>query len=276
MPDRDNTCMHKALEQMTTQQLDGLLAEEFAKEKPNAEVVLPILRLLEQREKDTKPEITPEIQQAWEAFQRKTEKVKKPACVRAWVAGIAAAVALVCLLVFAVPRSANAENLFERIFRWTQSVFQISTPEQDATNPPVTYVFRTDNPGLQQLYDKMVELGIDDPVVPMWLPAGSVLLEIKVTPLTDGTKVSAKFDHNGKVIMISYRISDDIIPATGEKDDTYIEVIEIGNVKHAVMENENNLVATWKTEGVSGMVYAELGIEDIRQVIKSIYKRELS
>ena len=181
-----------------------------------------------------------------------------------------------CLLVFAVPRSANAENLFERIFRWTQSVFQISTPEQDATNPPVTYVFRTDNPGLQQMYDKMVELGIDDPVVPMWLPAGSALIDLRVKQMLDGEKVSAKFDVNGKGITISYRISEKISPATGEKEDTYIEIIDIGNAKHAVMENENNLLVTWENDHVAGTIYTDLGIEDVRQVIKSIYKRELS
>ena len=46
-------------------------------------------------------------------------------------------------------------------------------------NEQPEYVFETDHPGLQQIYDAVVEMGVTEPVVPMWVPEGYDLVEYK-------------------------------------------------------------------------------------------------
>ena len=55
------TCPNQGWEQLTTEELDSILQAELRKEHPDEEVVLPVLQLLEEREKDIRVEQTPEI-----------------------------------------------------------------------------------------------------------------------------------------------------------------------------------------------------------------------
>ena len=47
---RENkTCLHKELEEMSTEQLDNILQAELQKEHPDENTVFPILQVLESR-----------------------------------------------------------------------------------------------------------------------------------------------------------------------------------------------------------------------------------
>ena len=170
--------------------------------------------------------------------------------------------------------TARAESLFDILFRWTSSVFEFFTPEQDASNPPVEIVFKTDNPGLQQLYDKVTELGVTELVVPMWLPEGFVLSELRDNPMPGGRKVHVEFENGKDMILITYRISTDASPKV-EKEETGVEVFEAGEVSHFIVDNDGNLSVTWTVDGVECVMNANVSKEDIYSIIISIYRSEL-
>lgn len=178
---RENkTCPNTGWQQMPTEELDKILQAELEKEHPNEEVVLPILHELKEREKDIPVKKTPEVLEILEKLSKHNTSSKQSIHKRRWLTGIAAAAAVVCIVVMTMSPTAQAESLFDILVRWTSSVFEFFTPEQDASNPPVEIVFETDNPGLQQLYDKVTELGVTELVVPMWLSEGFVLSEIRL------------------------------------------------------------------------------------------------
>ena len=154
-------------------------------------------------------------------------------------------------------------------------MFEFFTPEQDASNPPVEIVFETDNPGLQQLYDKVTELGATEPVVPMWLPEDFVLSELQELPIAGGTKVHGEFVNGSKSVLITYRISTDISPKV-EKEETGVEVFEAGEVSHFIVDNDGNLSVTWTVDGVECVMNTSLPKEDIYSIIISIYRGELT
>lgn len=273
---RENkTCPDQGWQQMPTGELDQILQAELEKAHPNQEVVLPILHELEEREKDIPVEKTPEVLAILNKLSKHETSSKQSIHKRRWLTGLVAVAAVVCIVVMTMTPTARADSLFDVLFRWTSSVFEFFTPEQDATNPPVEVVFDTDNPGLQQLYDKVTELGVTELVVPMWLPEGFVLSDLKDSPMPNGSKVHGEFESGNDMILITYRISTDASLKV-EKEETGVEVFEAGNVSHFIVDNDDNFSVTWMIDGVECVMNANASKENIYTIIKSIYRSELT
>lgn len=272
---RENkTCLDQGWSQLPTEELDQVLQAELEKDHPNEEVVLPILNELEEREKDYPVERTPEVLTILEQFSKHETTSKQFRNRRKWITGIAAIAASICIVIMAMPRTVGAHSIFDVLFRWTESIFEFFTPEQDADNPPVDIVFYTDNPGLQQMYDKVTELGAKDPVVPMWLPDGFVLSQLQEVPMAGGTKVFGHFQNGNKDISITYRLSTGITTKF-EKEDSAVEVYDYADVSHIILENEDNLSVMWSTDGVECLAVTNIKKDDVYKIVKSIYRRRL-
>lgn len=273
---RENeTCLYQEWQQMPTQELDRILQAELEKDCPDEKVVLPILKTLEQREKDTPVEMTPEVLTILNKLSNHEASFKQSRYRRKWIAGIAGVAAAACIVVMALPRTVGAESIFDVLFRWTSGVFEFFNREQDESNPPVDAVFETDNPGLQQLQDKITGLGVTEPVVPMWLPEGFVLTELDVLPIFNGNRLYGKVENGSKVIVFTYRISADIA-VMFEKEDSAVEVYDYGGVSHFILDNGEMLSVTWRKEGVECLLNANIAKEELYAILKSIYRSELS
>ena len=201
--------LRNTLEQMETQQLDTMLLEELRKDTPNGDLIRLIGSVL--KERDMIPEIDANIQQAWERYQKKTQPVhKKTKIMSSFLIKAASMLLVLFALVAMLPQEAKAMNLFERLIAWTEDVFSLISPAE-AQEHKEEYVFRTDNPGLQEVYDKVVELGVTEPVVPMWLPEGYELVECEVENTIAKTYMTATFS-NGSADVV-YQV--DSVPSRG-------------------------------------------------------------
>ena len=269
------TCPNTGWQQMPTEELDQVLQAELEKKHPNEEVVLPILRELEEREKDIPAETTPEVLEILDKLSKHNTSSKQSIHKRKWLAGIAAAAAVVCIVVMTMSPTARAESLFDILVRWTSSIFEFIDPDNDASYPVANSDFTTDNPGLQQLYDKVTELGVTEFVVPMWLPEGFMLSDLKERSMPGGNSIYTNFKNGTNDISITYRISTDI-SAKVEKEETGIEVFEAGEINHFIMDNDEYLSVTWSVDGVECLLNTNIAKEDLYTIIKSIYRSELS
>ena len=267
--------LHMKWSEMPTEQLDEILQQELRKENPEEEVVLGILRILEEREADHPVAMDLEIRNAWEMYHEKTAPSKKSSRKPIWFAGAAAA-AVIIIMLMAIPQTVQAESLFDVFFRWTESVFEFFTPGEDIPKPTTAYVFHTDHPGLQQLYDEVTALGATEPVVPMWVPEGFELTEVKTMQMLNGMKVSAAFQRGDSTIMLAYRVSADIVASRHEKEDVSVEMYECTGVYHFIMDNGENLSATWTVDGAECSLSTDVEKETVYEMIKSIYRRKLS
>ena len=267
--------LHKAWSEMPTAQLDEVLQQELRKENPAEEVVLGIMHVIQEREEDCPVAISEEIHDAWEQYSERTAAPKKTNRRHMWFVSVAAA-AVICIVILAIPQTVGAESILDVFSRWTESIFEFFTPGQDKPKPPTEYVFRTENPGLQQLYDKVTELGVTEPMVPMWVPEGYVLTELKTRQIWNGMKVHAIFQLNNSSITLSYRISGEIIPMLYEKENVAIEVYEISDICHFVMNNDQNVSVTWTVNGAECFISADLCKDEAYRIIDSIYRREMS
>lgn len=265
-------CPNQGWEQMPTEELDEILQVELRKEHPNEEVVLPILRILEDRERDI-PE-TPEVLIIRKKLSKHETSSKHTTNRRYWIAAMAATAAVVCILM-AIPRTVGAESIFQALFRWTSSIFEFADPESNESYPGVESSFATDHPGLQELHRKVTDRGARANVVPTWLPEGFSLSEIKETSISGGKKLYASFDNGDESVSLTYRITAEV-PAKFEKKDAGLEVFEYGRVNHIIVENDDYFSVTWGNENVECLLSTNMEKETLCTIIKSIYRSDLS
>lgn len=265
---------NRKLEQLSVQQLEEMLRQELNKQQPEGDTVRQILAELRTR---TEPVDTqsPAVQAAVRKFKADEEAWQKrrrhQAC-RKWLAGVLSAAAVLCVVLLAVPGAANAESIWERLARWTETVFAFFSSEDDQSDD--TYV--TDHPGLQQVYDAVTELGITQPVVPTWLPEEYELSKLSVHQQPAKARIYAKFNAGTNLIAYTINENQDYAVTQYSKDEEGIETYENGGIIHYILRNGNRITAIWNTESIECSVCVEGQEEVLYQIIDSIYEREAS
>ena len=264
--------LHSMLEQMETVQLDEMLRAELQKEQPDAHAVQMILAVLEEREKDYPVEVDHGIEQAWEKYIGKTSG-KAKGSVRSVLLKVASFAVILAVLFLAMPQQVEAESIWERLVRWTDSVFELFSPG-DRSADPVEYVFQTDNPGLQQVYDAVVELGVTDPVVPRWLPEGYELVEFKVTEMRSKSCVYSVFSDGFSSIILKVDIYKATSPSEYQKDGTPVKTIEISNISHNIIRNIDLVIAVWTRNNIECSITTDCQEYVLQDILMTIYDLE--
>ena len=260
------------LEGLSTAELDEMLQVELRKETIDDDPVRLVLSVLEDREKDCPVELNEEIAAAAEKFGNSIVAPQIAPARKKWPPVLKAASILVVvgMLLFALPQAAHAESFFELLARWTESVFEFFNPAEEQDEQP-EYVFKTDHPGLQQIYDAVVEMGVTEPVVPMWVPEGYVLKDINCYQSIDDTVLFASLLKEKQNIYFTVILHDEVSTFQHEKDMHEIEQIEINGVKHYVVSNlEENTVA-WMINGVECSIVTDCRDEELLKLLISIY-----
>ena len=265
-------CPGKELKQMTIEQLDTLLQSELEKEVPDEAIVLPILQELQEREKEHPVEMPEEIAGSLAGYKAHTH-TENPKRKRIRVIHIAAVAAAICVVLMAIPRTVGAESVFQVLYRWTESVFEFFS-SGDSGDTTVEYQFKTDNEGLQQLYDTMVAEGVTDPVVPMWLPEGYELYKLDSNTDAGVKTVCAQFTGGDKVIFVLYKVLHNQETTQYEKGIPSAEEYEMNGVIYHIIENDENTSVAWTWGTTVGAINANEDSETVRKIIASIHMEE--
>lgn len=274
----NNTSLRERLEPMSTAELDALLQAELHREPPDKETLLVLVELLKQREAGNPVQITPEIEEAWTAYRRDMDKLDRKYSRRrrasVWLARAASVAVIVGVLLAAlVPQSAQAESFWKRLARWTDSIFEFISPGAEESEPE-EYVFRTDNPGLQQVYDAVVEMGVTEPVVPMWLPEGYELVEYIVDSTQTRNYIYVRFSNGSNKIV--FKISIYLLGAPNEydKDETQVQIIELCGTTYNIMQNNGIWIVVWTKENIECSFAIDCQEDTLYKILKSIYTME--
>lgn len=280
MREKSKSFRREELELLSSAELNQMVRSELEKDSIDRDAVLQILRILEDRDaKDTTLQKVDDTA-AWEEFQAHfvaaenshvksgnahTRKKSIP-----WFAKTVVAAIIVFALLVVAPPAMGYENIFELLGRWTQDVFELFNPA-GTTEPQEDYVFKTDHPGLQQLYDAVRELGITQPVVPTWLPEGYEFDELKTMVLPMGKRLAISFASENKVIRFLVKPHEDLSAYKYEKDDTNVIEYGIAGVTHYVIQNEGKWVAVWTVGGNEFSITTNSGEEFLYTILESIY-----
>ena len=263
--------LRENLEAMETPQLEELFHAELKKEQPDGPLVRMIGSIL--RERMPLPEIGPNIQKAWEEYRRKTQPApKKRRPMNSFLLKAASLILVVLTLAALVPQKAEASNFFERFIAWTEDVFSLLSPAE--TRKQEDYVFRTDNPGLQEVYDKVTELGVTVPVVPMWLPEGYELVECVVDSTPMKSLLTARFFCGSLETVYQVNVYSSNVSSEYDKDNSEMQEYELNNVTYRIIRNKDLWVVVWAIENVECSIGIDCQEKDLNRILESIYMME--
>ena len=276
--ENNTTSAKEAFEAMSTQQLDEILNRELHTEPPDMNAIRLILNILWQREKDMPVELTPQMQEAWEKYQKKMERIsaytRRTAAMGSLLKRILSAAAVLALVfLLLVPQKAQAESVWAWFTRLTADVAEFFTPA-DNEDRIVEYTFKTDNPGLQQVYDTVVEQGIDFPVVPMWLPGEFELVECRVLELFSKQSILATLTEDNRTFVININIYIQNEAHSFEKDESQIKTKEIEGTQFTIISNNDSWTAVWGEENIECSIFVDCQEEELYKILSSIYLME--
>lgn len=261
------------LESLPTSELDEILYIELQNKNVDSNAVHMIMDVLKERESDDLIEISASAETAWNKYR--AHSVEQTRCHNPYkcLLRVASIILMLALLMFALPQKAEAGNLWNRFIYLTDSVLEFFNP-YGVNDHRVEYVFKTDNPGLQEVYDAVVTMGVSDPVIPMWLPDRYVLKECKSYGDASRRFVYSCFS------MEEQDASFLVILETPEplreyhKDDSDIIYHEIGGVTHAIMRNNDRWSITWVNGNIECHLTIDCQEDVIYKILQSIYAME--
>lgn len=240
------------------------IEEEMGKPEPDRSAVMECLQELRRLDAD---EAADHVLKAWEAAQQ----TKSRPAARAWRrAAVAAAALLVLVICVAVPCVVNAEYLCGRFAQWTDTVFKFFNPADEQED----YVYTTDHPGLQQLYDAVANLGVTQSVVPMWIPDEYELTDLTINEQSAKAQVYAQFDSLGNKLIYRIDIHKEYTTYTYSKDSDGIEIYENSGIVHYLVSNNDTVTVAWTIENIECSISADGQENMMYRILDSIYEME--
>lgn len=272
MKEKAKRPIREELEGMTTAQLDEILDRQLHSQVPDGAQVRQILAVLEEREREISVTVTPGIQTAWDRFRKETAKTDRASrryrTFWVWALRAASLMLVLTVLVAAIPQETQAENLWEKVGRWTDEVFSFFSSREE---PETGLTFQTDNPGLQQIHDTLTEMGVTEPVVPMWLPEGYALVECKVKDVAGVSGIYARFSTDDKYIIFELNLSNQDVSQNCYKDETEISRFEKAGIVHNIMRNEDIWVVVWTNNDIRCLLTLDCQEDTLYEILRSIY-----
>lgn len=261
-----------AFKEMSSERISQLIQEETAKECPNDDLVLMALDILENREKENSVELGLKGMVAWKKYQakvcsrnRKTVLIWKP------LMQVASVLLVITLLFALLPTQANAETWWERLARWTDEFFSFFSPN-NVEETQDEYSFETNNEGLQQIYNTVFEMGVTEPVIPMWLPDGYEMVDIIIDEMPEQRFVISNFKDGNKQIVFHIRLFFEEHTYQYCKDTERVTTYEkYGTIYYIVHNNERRTV-TWTLDNIECALSIDCQEDILYEIIDSIYR----
>ena len=273
----------------TTEELEELIALDFAEDNANldADYISTILEVIEERENNTE-ERNKETLAAWDEFRAYREeaesrevleagkseepthdhrriieyrqKPRKYSATLRVIAVAAAAMILLCSTAFGL-------NIWQVIVEWTEETFSFLTTHNREELPSPK--------ALEQLRDA-VNLWTDIPCVPHRAPEGTQELgNLNVIERDDRCAIGMGYTAGGRTFTIQIIIHKgipDVYSGNYQKDTSIQEEYVSDGITHYIAGNLENLSVAWAIGNVEGHIQWNLTIDEIRQMINSIYE----
>ena len=297
MATHEETNKYAYLDQLSTSELKKILrADAESPESGDVEAIFYILEVIERREREHPTGSRPDIEQSWRDFQTvyNTPEGKgrslypcglpeaAPAAKASSKTGVkrrpllVAAAAAVLVVILAVP-VAGRDNLIELIGKWTAEQFSFFSTDsrENADRIPLAESFEEETECGQELREVLLEHGVEELVVPHWLPegfslAGNVLVR---GPFSTGeTEFFVYYGNDTDSLSISIIEYLDapqkpIYEKIAGDSDVYLS----NQTEYHIMENISSLTAIWFAGNLECSINTTLPRADLEKVLDSIY-----
>lgn len=272
MREHDLTLLRRELEGLSASQLREIVNKEIEKDIPDDDVVLLSLDILKVRDADKPLVLTDGQKKIWDKHERKLLNRGKSRfrLLPGGMLRVAAMAAVFSALLWVMPQAATAGSRWKIIANWTPDIFRYENIGSK-TEETVEACFRTDNPGLQEVYDALGELGIEPRPVPSWLPEGYVLEWIKEIETDAQVGINVYFSNGEKEAVFAYRdMKKDLSPDFDKTKEEAIEY-EYGGTAYNLIQNAETWTVNWTTQNLKCSIFIDCQEDVVKQIIRSIY-----
>lgn len=269
--------VREMLAQMPIDQLEAILDLELHKESVDAESVRMILSVLRERDQKSAEQITPEMLEAWEQYQDASDEIwdteQKWKRIRSSAVRILSTAAVLVLVLLAIPQKASADSIWRMLVGFSEEIMEFFSPA-DENERAWEYEFTTDHPGLRQVHDAVVAMGIDFPVVPMWIPEEYSLHECKTLNTPTKTGVIASFAGNDTELIFKAEEYNTSVPHSYQTNDEETSILELFGTEFYIVKNIDVLVAIWTEDNIECSIFIECQEDTLEKILMSIYGME--
>ena len=261
----------EALARLPRPELRRMLQEELHKDTQAADDAFVRLLLAELQTRGEDPAFTDDaaVAAACESFQAAIPAQKR--WYQHWMLKAASAVLVLGILFFSIP-AAQAKSVPDVLTWWSDSLFQLFRP---GSKPNIEeFVYQTDHPGLQEIYDTVVDAGITAQIVPSDLSDEFQLTELKIAYLQGDVSLHTRLATDRNEILLTIISHSQESMFQHEKKAESITVWNIAGIDHYVISNNKTLIVTWVTENIECTITTDCPEEDVYRLIESIYTSE--
>lgn len=170
---------------------------------------------------------------------------------------LVATLIVVLLVGAAVTASAMGFDLWGWTPKWTQEVLRFVTEEPGAED-------------VQDIPTALAALGIDEPLYPHWLPEDMKWETARIQ--LDPVFLYEAYQGHDRVLFITIVPSTISDTAIYQRSDADPEEYFAGNTIHYIYSDMNQITATWYTKSFTASIVGGISIEEMKQIIDSIYE----
>lgn len=264
---------------MTTEELEEILrldAEAPEGQESDTETLLYVMGVLADRNrKNGHTENT--ALEAYESFKQhyipETEKrvteseaghKPKNRNIRCLRSLSAVAAVLVIIFIGSITAKAFGLDIWEAVVTWTQETFHLSGRNQtDEPNPDGDLKYAS-------LNEVLVSVGIDEPLIPTWIPNSFDLTDIRMEATPMQNIYSAYYQNGDHTLKITVRDYLNATPEYIEQSDDLVDIYEVEGVKYYLFTNNKRTQAVWIKDSFECHIVGDLTIDALIKMIDSI------
>lgn len=280
------------LNQLSTAELQEIVRRDAeSTDSEDSEVIWAVLSILVEREKaDPSKQPRKDAKEAWEEFQKYyntpegsrrvlydypdfTPEHRQKRTTPLFNRAIALAATICIIFTLALP-AFGKETVATLFGYWRNGLFAFLSNQADMPIDPMeNYKFETQIPELQQIHDTVNEMGVWEPVVPMWIPDGFYLSTLDSNNTPNVKRLYGILKNETSIINFSVLIHQTYPDHVQYMNDSDPEIIEIAEVTHYLFANNDKWVVTWTAENVVCTISTNLEKETLISILKSVYTK---
>ncbi len=264
---------------MTIQQLQAFLREDASKPEGEGSDPAEVLYVLEtlaararaQGEGKCPQEAFATFQEHYDTenfFANAENKPRKAFLKQPWKRCVAAVLAAAVLIfVGSVTASALGTKLRKVAAQWTAGTFSFGYEEPSGgldeinTTPPLP---------CPELEEVLSLFGVEDPMVPTWMPEGYMRERISVEEGFYLRMVSVRYSSEDGVIRLSINRMVDGHGMTIQQGGGLLELYTVNGVDYYIFQNYDTLISAWYADGYEYNIAGEISVEEMKEIINSI------
>lgn len=225
--------------------------------------------LIAVKSSDSVDDIADEVmEEPQEGIEKSEKHVFGKKHLAAWkkVAALAACFGLVVTL-FTIP-SVKAEL---SIAEWASQYFRFVDQKGGDATFDINASEETD---FDTIEEALEAYHITEPLLPTWMPEGFELEGIRVMKGTSSVEFSSLYRCNNKTLKVLIRAYDDMdaLDSKTAKNDEVPKIVNINKIEHYMFSNEQRYTVTWINRCYECNISGEVSFDELKQMVKSIYK----